>query len=138
MLIPAGFKLNINDKKCSGLFRELKSKLNFDDHKFSISVLIRVFLELSLCHYMECNKLQLTNHKKTGLHDKVVAVTEDLYLNKIINGQESTAIKSSSSGYFKANGSGQQYVHNKHVLPDRESINTIWDNLEPLFKGIWK
>ncbi len=139
VLIPVGCKLNIPDKKCSGLFRELKSKLNFEDHEYSISVLIRVFLELSLTHYMDSNKdAKITNPKKTGLHDKVVLVAEHLRTNNGLTGPEATAIKSSSSGYFKADGAAQQYVHNKHALPDKRAINTMWDNLEPLFKGIWK
>ena len=91
MLIPASCKLNINDNKCSGLFRELKSKLTFDEHKFSISVLMRVFLEISLSNYMQLHSIKL-DPRKTGLHDKVVVVTEDLRLRNVINGQQSTAI----------------------------------------------
>ncbi len=102
-------------------------------------MLIRVFLELSLTHYMDSNKdAKITNPKKTGLHDKVVLVAEHLRTNNGLTGPEATAIKSSSSGYFKADGAAQQYVHNKHALPDKRAINTMWDNLEPLFKGIWK
>lgn len=139
MLIPASCKLTISDnKKCSGLFRELKSKLTFDDHRFSISVLIRVFLEMSVSHYMEKHQIQLQNPKKTGLHDKVVAVTDGLLGNKKITGQEATSLKANSNNYFKASGAGQQYVHNLHMMPDKVSINTMWDNLEPLFKGIWQ
>lgn len=139
MLIPANCKLTISDdKKCSGLFRELKSKLTFDDHPFSISVLIRVFLEMSVSHYIDKHKIELQNPKKTGLHDKVVAVAEDLYNKKRITGQESTSLKASSNNYFKASGAGQQYVHNIHMLPDKVSVNTMWDNLEPLFKGMWQ
>lgn len=138
MLIPVCCKLTIGDKKCSGLFRELKSKLTFDDHRYSISVLIRVFLEMSVSHYMEKHQLKLQDHKKTGLHDKIVAVTEDLFSKKKITGQESTSLRASSSNYFKASGAGQQYVHNLYMMPDKVSINTMWDNLEPLFKGIWQ
>lgn len=138
MLIPASCKLTISDKKCSGLFRELKSKLTFEDHRFSISVLIRVFLEMSVSHYMEKHKIQLQHQKKTGLHDKVVAVVDDLFKAKRVTGQEATSLKASSNNYFKASGAGQQYVHNIFMMPDKMSINTMWDNLEPLFKGIWQ
>ncbi|EIA1496692.1 hypothetical protein K6778_004086 [Vibrio parahaemolyticus] len=138
MLIPASCKLKISDKKCSGLFRELKSKLTFEDHRFSISVLIRVFLEMSVSHYMEKHQIQLQNPKKTGLHDKVVAVVDDLLKARRVTGQEATSLKASSNNYFKASGAGQQYVHNIFMMPDKVSINTMWDNLEPLFKGIWQ
>ncbi|PTO62225.1 hypothetical protein [Vibrio splendidus] len=138
MLIPSSCKLSISDMKCSGLFRELKNRLTFEEHSFSISVLIRVFLEMSVSHYMEAHKIVLQNHKKTGLHDKVVAVTDDLLASKKITGQEATSLKASSSNYFKASGAAQQYVHNLHMMPDKVSINTMWDNLEPLFKGIWQ
>ncbi|MEA5243096.1 hypothetical protein [Vibrio parahaemolyticus] len=138
MLIPSSCKLTISDKKCSGLFRELKNKLTFEDHRFSISVLIRVFLEMSVSHYMNRNQINLQNPKKTGLHDKVVAVVDDLLSNKKVTGQEATSLKASSNNYFKASGAGQQYVHNIFMMPDKVSINTMWDNLEPLFKGIWQ
>ncbi|HGF5158150.1 TPA: hypothetical protein ACF339_003806 [Vibrio parahaemolyticus] len=138
ILIPSSCKLTIDDKKCSGLFRELKNKLTFEDHRFSISVLIRVFLEMSVGHYMDKRQIKLQNPKKTGLHDKVVAVVDDLLSSKRITGQEATSLKASSNNYFKASGAGQQYVHNLFMMPDKVSINTMWDNLEPLFKGIWQ
>ncbi|PTP58783.1 hypothetical protein CWO01_21445 [Vibrio splendidus] len=88
---------------------------------------------------MDTNKdVKITNPKKSGLHDKVVLVTEHLRTNNVLSGSQANAVKSSSSGYFKADGSAQQYVHNKYALPDKKTINTMWDNLEPLFKGIWK
>jgi len=135
-LIPANVKLKITDKKCSGIFKELKSNLRHDVQPNSIAVLIRVFLDLSVSFYIEENKIQLEKNK-TGLHDKVVKVTSRLVELKKLTQKQCTAIQAVSSDTLKSNGSLQQYVHNNHMFPDKLSINNTWDNFEPLFLGIW-
>ncbi|RZM84942.1 hypothetical protein C3B51_02105 [Pseudoalteromonas rubra] len=135
-LVPANVKLKISDKKCSGIFKELKSNLRHDVQPNSIAVLIRVFLDLSVSFYIEQNKIQLENNK-TGLHDKVVKVTNRLVELKKLSKKQCTAIQAVSSDTLKSKGSLQQYVHNNHMFPDKLSINNTWDNFEPLFLGIW-
>jgi hypothetical protein len=136
MLIPASVTLSIPDKKCNGVFKELKNKLKYDEQPHSIAVMFRVFLELSLINYLMLNNITLDG-RKNGLHDKVVAVSNGLKVDKKITGPQCTAIQVVSSNISKSSGELQNYLHNSHLFPDKVSINTNWDNLESLFVGIW-
>jgi hypothetical protein len=77
MLIPANVVLTIPDKKCNGVFKELKNKLKYDEQPHSIAVMFRVFLELSLINHLTQKGITLDG-RKSGLHDKVVAVSSAL------------------------------------------------------------
>lgn len=135
-LVPANVRLKITDKKCSGIFKELKSELRHDRAANSIAVMVRVFLDLSLTFYIENNNLRLDD-RKSGLHDKVVKVTSHLENQGKLTKKLVTSIQAASASTLKSNGSLQQYVHNNHMFPDKSSINTTWDNFEPLLVGIW-
>lgn len=135
-LIPANVNLKISDKKCSGVYKELKTHLRHDKQPNSIAVLLRVFLDLSVSFYIEHHQIKLEK-KKTGLHDKVVKATEHLMNAEKINRRQRSAIQAASADTLKSNGSIQQYVHNNHMFPDKTSINTTWSNFEALLIGIW-
>lgn len=136
MLIPANVVLTIPDKKCNGVFKELKNKLKHDEQPHSIAVMFRVFLELSLINYLTQKSITLDS-RKNGLHDKVVAVSNALKAENKLSGAQCTAIQVTSSNISKSSGELQNYLHNNHLFPDKVSINTNWDNLESLFVGIW-
>jgi hypothetical protein len=136
ILIPANVRLTISDKKCNGVFKELKNKLKHDEQPHSIAVMFRVFLELSLMNYLTQKNITLDG-RKNGLHDKVVAVSNSLKSENKILGPQCTAIQVASSNISKSSGELQNYLHNSHLFPDKVSINTNWDNLESLFSGIW-
>lgn len=136
MLVPPSIKLTIPNSKINGVFKELKNKLNFDEQPYSISVMFRVFIELSVGSYIEENNIVLPEKKK-GLSDKVIAVSEHLRNTGKITSAEDRTIKAISGTNFKQEGAIQQYIHNPSMHPDKPALNTLWSNLEPLFKGIW-
>lgn len=135
ILVPANVKLKINDRRCSGIYKELK-QLTFSEAPNSISVLFRVFLELSLAHYINTNSVTLAKDK-TGLHDKVVAVSNSLQKSSMLDGPSTIALQVWSKDNCRKHGTLQQYIHNTHTFPEKTTINTSWDNLENLFKAIW-
>lgn len=136
-LIPSNVKYIIDNKKCRKIFDELKGRLRHDEHLMSISVLLRVFLELSLICYLEKNKIILKKQQQ-GLHDKVVAVSNDLKSKGFLSNSETSSVQSVSSSITVSQGSLQQYMHNKDTLPDKSSLNTQFENLHCLFAAIWK
>lgn len=135
ILVPANVKLKIQDRRCSGIYKELK-QLTFKEAPNSISVLFRVFLELSLSHYINTNSITLAPDK-TGLHDKVVAVSNKLQSQLKLDGPSKTALQVWSKDNCRKHGTLQQYIHNTHTFPEKTTLNTSWDNLENLFKAIW-
>lgn len=144
-LIPTNVRLNFKShKKCSRIFNELKRSLSFDEAPISISIMLRIFIDLSVTIFYEENKLSNTfkiNNKSSrepGLHDKVLLCADYLKNNKQLTGYEATAVKTASSQITKASGSLQQYVHNPSFLPTKEIVNTEWDNFQRLLEEIWK
>lgn len=136
-LIPSNVKYNFDNKKCRKIYDELKGKLRHDECPMSISVLLRVFLELSLICYLEKNNIILKKQQQ-GLHDKVVAASNDLKDKGFLTNSQVSSVQSVSSNITMSQGSLQQYMHNKDTLPDKSSLNTQFDNLHCLFAAIWK
>jgi hypothetical protein len=136
-LIPSNIKYVIDNKKCKKIYDELKGKLRHDECPMSISVLFRVFVELSLICYLDKNKIILKKQQQ-GLHDKVVAVSNDLKEKRLLTNSQVSSVQSVSSSITSSQGSLQQYMHNKDTLPDKSSLNIHFDNLHCLFSAIWK
>lgn len=140
VLIPASVKLHfgVNDKKCAQIFRELKSKMSHDDAPFSIAVMLRVFLDLSVSALIEKKGLKSKDPTRTpGLHDKVVMCCNFLKEQKKLTGAQASSICAVSKDKLNAKGTIQQYVHNQHQIPTRDIVNGEWDNFQPLFEALW-
>ena len=143
-VIPTNIRFNFKShKKCSRIFTELKKNLRFDEATISISIMLRIFIDLSVTIFAEENKLSnefKANNKgrEPGLHDKIVICAEFLQKNNKLAGYESKAVMAASSQITKAAGSLQQYVHNPSFLPTKENVNTEWDNFQRLLEEIWK
>ena len=138
-LIPSYVKLNFRGhKKCSRIFNELKNHLTFDTTPNSISILLRIFIDLSVSAFIEDNKIESKDpNRNPGLHDKVIMCANFLRDNKKLTGSQCTAVITHSSQITKSNGSLQQYVHNPHLILSKVAVNTEWDNFELLLSLIW-
>lgn len=138
-LIPSYVRLNFRGhKKCSRIFNELKSHLTFDTTPNAISILLRIFIDLSVSAFIEDHKIEQKDpNRNPGLHDKVIMCAHFLRDNKKMSGSQSTAIITYSNQITKQNGSLQQYVHNPHLILSKEAVNTEWDNFELLLGLIW-
>lgn len=141
-LVPLSLKLKFDKshKRCHKIFIELK-KMTHSDFSNSISVMLRVFVELSLNTYIEEKKLKYIDKKNPnrtpGLHDKVIMVSEDLFIKKLLSGQKKSALLAYSKQFTNAGASLQQYVHNPELIPTREFVNNEWDNFQNLMEAIW-
>ncbi|WP_320712079.1 hypothetical protein [Enterobacter asburiae] len=138
-LIPSYVKLNFRGhKKCSRIFNELKTHLTFDSTPNAISILLRIFIDLSVSAFIEDKQLEgKDSTRNPGLHDKVIMCAHFLRNNKKMSGSQCTAVITYSSQITKHNGSLQQYVHNPHLILSKEAVNTEWDNFELLLSLIW-
>ncbi|VVS91041.1 hypothetical protein [Desulfoluna spongiiphila] len=141
-LIPSSVQLNFRDnKRCSRIFMELKRSLKFENTPNAISVMLRVFIELSLTSYIERESLKFRPKKQgqtPGLHDKVVMCAEQIKSLGNITQAQCTSVCTFSKQITKASGSLHQYVHNPHFIPTKEMVNTEWDNFQALLEAIWR
>ena len=154
-LIPKSANLSIpeNEPRSAAIFQELKD-LKLSKHKNAISVLFRVFLELSIIHYYSKNKQmsrKVEGKKVEGKKDK--SPEKDKNLNKMIHEvlkdlEEKKAIDRSAFSALSRTFNPQKsylsttdlndFVHNPKLAPLIDDLETYWDNSRILFEKIWQ
>lgn len=142
-LIPRSPRLNIGDPKVGAIVTELQ-KLRVDTFPHAISVLLRVFLELSTDHYMNSNTLALFTKTPTGhnVDKKLGSKVQEVITHLISAG----ANKRDFDGIRRAVGDKQSplsidllhgYVHNRFVIPKTRDLLVAWDEARPYFEAVW-
>jgi hypothetical protein len=136
-LIPSHHYLSITNPRILKIFNELKS---VDIYEFPncVSVLFRVFIELSCDCYIATNSIQgVTVDSKLG--QKVDAVALDLESKSIMTKNELRTARQMSSSPTQNSSikTFHAYVHNKDVTPLSKDLQSAWDDLWPFIEKIW-
>jgi len=145
VLVPRGTKLNITDNKTAEIMKELR-RLKVDDVPHAIAVLLRVFFELSVDHYMDSNKLPLRftdpkgNKRDKSLKSKTHEVIGHLVAHggverKDLFGVERGVGDSKSPLFIDLLHS---YLHNRFVTPKARELLGAWNDAQRFFESIWK
>lgn len=144
-VVPRGVKLNILDNRVASIFKELKS-LKLDDAPNAAAVLLRVFLELSVDHYMRRHSLPIRikdpksgkeNHKK--LSNKIDDVVGHLVSKQGCNKKDFNGVTRALSDKRSPLHIDllHDYVHNLFVVPKPHILIGAWDEAQPFFERIW-
>lgn len=137
-LIPKDCILDISPPRINNIYLELLN-LSVDQYPNASSVSLRVFVELSVDHYIKQNNLTVTDKPPT-LAKRLKTVADDLEKKGSIDVQLKRAIhKVADSDYSVAAGTVtfNQYVHNPHVYPTASELRTAWDELQPFIEKLW-
>lgn len=129
-LIPGHISIPIQNPRINQVYIELR-KLEVDNFPNAISVLFRVFLELSLDEYIDINKLENVN-SNDKLNKKVQECLNDLKSKKLISQDLAKPVNvcvSDHNSIFSIN-TFNSYVHNKHMYPDPTQLKNAWNQLE--------
>ena len=137
-LIPGTAALNVTDNRLRNIETELK-RLSLQQYPNAISVLFRVFLELSADAYIE--EVGLSNVTvESSLGRKLQVVTDDLLTKRKLSDQQAKVVRRASQrdSYLGPSITGMhQYLHNKHMHPASSDLRADWDSLQPWFKAVW-
>jgi hypothetical protein len=137
-LIPKDCVLNIPTGRIQDIEGELR-KLSLEDTTNAVSVLFRVFVELSVDAY-------LTDHPISGVTDddklrkKIEKVSLDLEAKRKLNKQQARAIRSANMDHsFLAPGVNQMndYIHNEHIFPSPSDLRAAWNSVQPFVAAMW-
>lgn len=134
-IIPSTCKLTIDIPKIREIYLELR-KLHLDSTPNAISVLMRVFLELTLDHYGDTRISQWTEGDK--LSRKVEKVADALVSgghkkNDIASFRRISSAESSTFHVDRLH----KFVHNRKALPSATELRKGWDEVQFVFEAIW-
>lgn len=137
-LIPNVAALNVTDHRIQSIEGELRI-LSLLKHPNAVSVLFRVFLELSVDAYIDRAGLSNVN-ERSKLGVKLSAVTNDLIAKGRLTKQQAVgARQAAQQGSYLGPSITvmHQYVHNPNMFPAPADLRASWDNLQPWFEAVW-
>lgn len=143
-VIPKGCNLTITDNRIAQIYRELRI-LKLEDAPNAIAVLTRVFLELSVEHYLVVNGVALSivvpgqGDKDKSLRKKFDEAIAHMKANGVPDKELQGVVRALSVAksplYIDLLN---DYVHNKHVSPAPSDLKAAWDTAQSFFQRIWQ
>lgn len=139
-IAPNNANLNPGPPRINQIFNELVD-MPAESFPNAGSVLLRVFLELSVDDYLKKKNLMTESERRnTVLAKRMKSVADHLASNGVIDGQLKMAIHKVADSQHTLAASVQtfnQYVHNQYVFPKATELRTSWDELQPFLEAIW-
>jgi len=141
-VVPKGCPINVTDNRIAEIYKELRT-LRLDDAPNAIAVLLRVFLEMSVDHFLEHNggslkstdggreRWKTLDRKLTEVIDMLVAIgVPDTQLAAV---RRSVSVRTSPTNVDLFH----LYVHERFATPSPAELKAAWNNAQPLFERIW-
>jgi hypothetical protein len=135
-LIPRGLVLNITDGRLQRIAKELKG-LSLIEYTNAVSVLFRVFIELSADDYIARQSLSPANDH---LSTKLLAVTTDLISRKKLTPQQAAPVRlvcRRDSFLAPSVALMNEYVHSASIFPAPGDLRAYWDSVQPFIQAVW-
>ncbi len=142
-VIPAKCLIRITNPKVNKIYKELQ---NLDINKYTncASIVLRVFVELSIDTYLETFQLlgeQAISAANSGkaLHEKVILVKNNMVARKVMDEATSKGIRVMTKKEDSLCGikTLHAYVHNNIFAAIPTDIITAWDNIEKFMVILW-
>jgi len=142
-LIPRGCALNVTNPKVAEIATELRS-LPFSSYPHAISVLLRVFLELSVDQYLTRNGIDLkVKTSNGGVADKKLRSKVDEAVSHMVStGTPAKELDGIRKGINDKHSplhmdTLHNYIHNAFYSPTERDLIVAWDNAQPFFERLW-
>ncbi|BCH23582.1 hypothetical protein [Mesorhizobium sp. L-8-3] len=142
-VVPKGCPIHVADNRIAEIYKELRT-LKLDDAQNAIAVLLRVFLELSVDHFLESNggsvsfKAPNGQTKFKSLDKKLAEVVADLVSKGVPQAHFATIIRSLNVPTSPMNiDLFHRYIHDRFATPSTPELKAAWEHAQPLFEKIW-
>jgi hypothetical protein len=143
-VVPKNCPVNVTNNRIGEIYQELRT-LKLEGARNAIAVLMRVFLEMSVDHFMEANNVPLkftppgTTRERWKTLDKKLTEVMDLMIQigvprahlAAINRDLGVATSPMNTDLFHL------YVHDRFATPSPGELTAAWDHAQPLFERIW-
>lgn len=142
-VVPKTSPIHVKDNRIAEIYKELRT-LKLDDAPNAIAVLLRVFLELSVDHFLETHGGTLTftapggrvRHKK--LDKKLAEAVATLVSMNVPEAHFKNVVRDLSMDKSPMNVElFHRYVHDRFATPRVDELKGAWDHASPLFEKIW-
>jgi hypothetical protein len=136
-VIPKAAVLNVTPPRINAIYNELLS-LAAQQYPNACAVLLRVFIELSVDHFVADRKLAVLG--SDPLSKRLKAVATKLRAEGSISAQLKKAIEQVANGptpIAPGMSTFNQYVHNPYTHPKAPELFAAWDELQPLMEKLW-
>ena len=121
--------------KTRNIHHELAKKIDVRDAPNAAAVLARVLIEFSINNYQKNNGLV----SKDSLHKEVKSVAGDMLKNgKIEQHYHDEIIRICTHDVLLSVRTLQRFVHSFDFSPDRQTLCTLWDNIDKFIALCWK
>jgi hypothetical protein len=141
-VVPKGCPVNVTDNRIAEIYKELRT-LKLDDAPNSIAVLLRVFLEMSVDHFLEKNggtlKASDNGRMRWKKLDKKLKEVIDMLVSMNVPETQLAAVKRSVD--VKTSPMNVElfhlYVHERFATPSPAELKAAWNNAQSLFERLW-
>lgn len=137
-LIPENCVLSVSVERTKNIETELR-RLSLNRYTNGVSVLFRVFLELSVSAYITRHSIPLAS--RATLSRKIREVSDHLVFHNMLSEKErKPALRACQKDSFLAPSVSlmHQFVHNEHMFPAPADLRAHWNNLQPFVVAMWR
>ena len=140
--IPRSCRLNITNAKIEEIYNELRT-LHLSRHPHAIAVLLRVFIQASVDHYLTKTGGQLTfqtpNDLKTNPRKRKCRKASPAWSVAVqINVNLRPSVRLSAMTIIRSHRSFSMLTFTIDSFPLRSAdLTAAWDNGQPMFERIW-
>ena len=130
-------------------------KLDVDNYINAVAVLFRVFLELSINHFIEKKKKERIDllkelkekqkkkdqgERKISLRQKMKIVCEYMQKEEILTKNELRPVRTAIEKQYDISSiqTFNSYVHNLSHFPSDSDLKHSWDNMQNFIQKLWE
>ena len=137
-IIPKSCILQINQPRINQIYRELKD-ISLKYFCNAAAITFRVFVELSVDHYIEEKSINNVNKDNT-LRKKIEVVANFMETSNRLDKHQLKGIRVavSNPNNIMSVDTFNSYVHNKSFNPIPEDLKLSWNNIELFIKKMWE
>ena len=153
-LIPQDFAISISHQRIDSICKELQ-KLDVSKYSNAVAVLFRVFLELSINHFIEKKKKERIDllkelkekqkkkdqgERKISLRQKMKIVCEYMQKEEILTKNELRPVRTAIEKQYDISSiqTFNSYVHNLSHFPSDSDLKHSWNNMQNFIQKLWE